>query len=110
MDYFFPFLLFLLYKLAALIPLVLILIAIIKLHRHEKNSGTRLMLIGNLGLIIKVLLLDSAVDYFVRFSDHSGVSIVSTIYTVMGFVAIAFSILFAVGFLIFVINFLKNRN
>lgn len=68
------------------------------------------MLTGNLGLIIKVLLLDSAVDYFVRFSDHSGVNMVSNIYTAMSFVAIAFSIIFAVGFLIFVIGFLKNQN
>ncbi len=108
MDYFFPFVLFIFYKLIALIPLVLILIGIIKLQRNGKNSATRLMLTGNLGLIVKIILLDSLVDYFVRFSDHSSINNVSSIYTVLSFTAIVFSILFAAGFLIFVISFSKK--
>lgn len=108
MEYFFTFALFILYKLIALVPLVLILIAIIKLQRNGKSLGTRLMLTGNLGLIIKITLVDTLMDYFVRFSSSSGIANISSIYTILGFVSIIFSILFASGFLIFVTNFLKR--
>lgn len=108
MDYFFALILYILNKLLALLPLVLILIAIIKLHRNEKSPGTQLMLIGNLGLISKIIVLDSLMDYFTRFSNGFGVSNIGTVYNILHFIAIIFTILFAVGFLIFVTKLVKK--
>ncbi|MDP1800695.1 MAG: hypothetical protein Q8L81_05045 [Bacteroidota bacterium] len=108
MDYFFALILYVLYKLLALLPLILILIGIIKLHRQEKSPGTQLMLIGNLGLILKIVILDSLMDYFTRFSNSFGVSDIGSIYNILHFITITFTILFAVGFLIFVTKLVKK--
>ncbi len=109
MDYFYAFALFIFYKLIALVPLVLILISIIKLQRNGKSLGTRLMLTGNIGLIVKIVVIDSLMDYFIRFgSGGPGISNISSIYTIIGFIALSFSIIFATGFLIFINDFLKR--
>lgn len=108
MDYFFALILYVLYKLLALLPLILILIAIIKLHRSQKGAGIQLMLIGNLGLILKIIVLDSLMDYFVRFSGSLNASNIRSVYNILHFISIAFTILFATGFLLFVIKLLKK--
>ncbi|MEO6305807.1 MAG: hypothetical protein ABIP51_21850 [Bacteroidia bacterium] len=108
MEYFFTFLLAVLYKLVALIPAVLILIAIIKLYRKEKSSGVRLMLIGNVALIIKIIVIDSLADYFLRYNHSLSISNVGAIYTGIGLIAMAFSILFAIGLLMFALAYVKN--
>ena len=108
MEYFFSSALFLFYKLLSLLPLVLILIALIKLNRKEKTAGTGLMLIGNLGLIAKIILLDSLLDLFTRFSNTFSVSNIGGLYQVVHFIAIIFSTLFGVGFLIFAIKLIKK--
>lgn len=108
MDQFFGLLLYILWKLLALLPLVLILIAIVKLHHKEKSAGTQLMLIGNLGLIIKIIVLDSVLDYFTRFSSGIDYSSIGTIYNVLHFIAITFTTLFAIGLLIFALKLTKQ--
>ncbi len=96
------------YKLLSLLPLVLMLIAIIKLHRNAKSPGTQLMLIGDLGLMVKLVLLDSIMDYLARFSTGINISSIGIMYNILHFISILFTILFAVGFLLFVIKLLKK--
>lgn len=93
----------------ALIPLVLILIAIVKLHKKEKSAATRLMLVGNLGLLAKVAILDSLSDFLIRYSSSYSVSNVSSAMTLLGLIGFAFSLIFAIGFLIFVISLQKTK-
>ncbi len=109
MDYFYTFALFIFYKLLGLVPLVLILISILKLQRNGKSLGTRLMLTGNIGLIVKIIVIDSLMDYFIRFGNGGpGIGSISSIYTIIGFISLSFSIIFAIGFLIFVNDFLRR--
>ena len=68
------------------------------------------MLIGNIGLISKIILIDSLLDYFIRFGGIGNVSNISNIYTVLGFVSVIFSVLFAIGFLIFVNDWVKKQS
>lgn len=110
MDSLFSFAFYIFYKLLALVPLILILISILKLHRKEKSAGTSLMLTGNIGLISKIILIDSLSDYFIRFGSIRNVSNIGSIYSVLGFVSVIFSVLFAVGFLIFVNGWVKKQS
>ena len=110
MDSFFPFTFYVLYKLLALIPLILILISIIKLHRKEKSTGTYLMLAGNIGLLSKTTVIDSFLDYFLRFSHTISVQYIGSIYSVLNILSLILSVLFATGFFIFVNGWLKKQS
>ena len=109
MEYFFTFLTYIFFKVISLIPLVLILIGIMRLIKHKKSTSVQIMLIGNIGLLAKFIVLDSLTDYLLRFSHSLNVSNAGTLYTITGFIAVAFSLTFAIGFLLFINNTINKE-
>ncbi len=109
MEYFFTFLVYLFFKVFSLIPLVLILIGLIKLYKKRKTSAISTMLTGNIGLLVKLIVIDSLTDYLLRFSSSLSVSNASTLYSVTGFIAVIFSLVFALGFLLFINDLVRKE-